>query len=272
MSVKYQAELPMLRRACKESLIEDPRIVHYKQLVESAYARLGITPTPEEFVKRTEDLREKVFDVGADGFAYTGKPHCGVVLRRWFARNALFNQDARPVRLLITSELSVSAATEAALRFRWIVDKQNDGDEVRVRRIAKGLLTQTVVSDWVATRWPTLYREPKNHRQWNKWCNHDFALSLYYRNWEVDVAGDRGDGRYGVASEGKPKTDLHLIAELHSLCVEVKGYKRGSEFNKVFHGQETESIERFILMLNCEVAGLDFRQIEKQFREKGIAA
>ena len=254
-----------VRAACKILLKQQMKPMHYAELTRRALQIVNLSFDDIGFRKWADELREKVFTAGLDGFVYVGKPHHLVVLSSWFETDWLFNTDVDAIRIDVTSELATEAAREAALRVPHMVNKFNDSPEAQAERVARGLLIEKAVSGWFRSTFPTLWRPPDNDGDYKCWCGHDFKLKLRNQTWLCDVAGSHRDGLYGVANGGKPNgAHIHILADDCSLTVNIKGFRYGNEFRgERFAAESSRSIVRLVFFLHCQAMNLNYTKLKK---------
>lgn len=263
--------LTAVREAAVTLLTEHQRPIYYIELAGMVLTHLEWNFDADLKRAVAEDLREKILEAGQQGLGYSGKPHYLAWFKRWLpAGRTLFSDSKIPIP--ITRDAALMAAIEGMLRFEHILNKKADGKEAHAARIANGFIIEKTVSNWFRLNWPGAWQPPQNERRWAEWCDHDFRLSLAAssRVLKVDVAGPGADGLVGVRYGGKPRAELHIIAEGHHLGVAVIGYETGETFADALRRPiQGLSPEIICVLLNAETRGIPFFKIMGGF--EGLA-
>lgn len=253
-----------LRRACKQILSDSltPRL--YKQLAIMALRELGWTGSQADFNKLAEDIREQVLLARCDGMAYIPKPYCVGVIADWYSPDAtLVNETYLPIPITVPAALR--ALEETHWRFPYMLNKSGSSEEIKLKRVGKGLLIENIVSEYFKEKWPDMWRPPENEGQYRMPCPHDFKIELpdgtLYR---VDVAGKGQDDLYGTTVYGKQPADFHILAELTRTGALLKGVVYPDVFQSGrIDGVIAQPVQRLIARLNTTKEGYDFSEFTR---------
>lgn len=260
MSVSMTALFP----ACVEVLRFENRPLHYADLTEMALGRVGEKAGPEVVLDAKEDVREKLLKAGGRGTAYTGAPEYMGVLRCWFpsVQQEVGNLEAHRFRIPGSASLGARAGFEAGMRNPHMIRKTSATEGRIWKSRVSGLVIETHVSDWAQRSWPGFWREPENQGKWMDPCPHDFRLDLGGRMFSVDVMGPRSDGSFGTpVGGGKRRVDIHLAANIDNMDVVLHGFIPGRSLSHKFVPEHTHPIVWFVVWLNCEKAGINYKKI-----------
>jgi hypothetical protein len=256
-AVKLDVLMP---KAC-EILAKKMRPMHYRQLAEESVASLY--PGEEASIGDiAEDLRGKGkrFPGEHYGMRYTGGAAGSYVLMsHWLCNEqVLFQKEKHAVRLSL--QQCVDASIETAMRMPHMQNKFASSDITKAARIAKGMIVEQHVKLWFAQNWPMSVIDPDNKNDWTKGCDHDFKLEIpKEKPLLVDVAGLRHDGTFGCAV-GKPKTDIHVLAELDFERNEViiDGFVSKKNFTDKVPMHKHLPVSAMVFWCNCQLQGISF--------------
>jgi hypothetical protein len=247
--------------ACRQVLEEERCPLHYAELTRRALRRLGLHAHGHRFHKLAEDVREKLLLARRRGTFYTGAPFYAGALRHWFVagQGVLLNADT----ILIPGNAAsgVKGLYEGLMRHEHMLHKNKQASPSTVARgRARGLVIEHHVADWFAAQWPELFVPPANAGQYEEPCDHDFALRVEGRMYQVDVFGPRRDGTF--ANPGKAQVNFHLACRIEDQDVVWEAVVPGSQFNAEILPVLCISPVRMTVWLNCVQAGLDYESIK----------
>jgi hypothetical protein len=244
--------------ACVNVLAEKLCPMHYKDLTQAAWRKLGYRDYEIQQFRTWEDVREKLPMHGKYNVIYTGKPDCLMAKQDWFTglQMPLLNPDFIIIPGSATS--GVNGAFESLMRHGSMLNKYNSPEEERNRRISRGMVIEKHVSDWFRSNYPLFYIPPENERQWTKPCSYDFMIKAGNVRLKVDVSGLNADGAYG--NKNKKSTDIHLLCRLVDSSIIWEGIAKGKEFSSTTYPEEATSPMRMVVWLNCIANNINYEQ------------
>ena len=242
--------------------------LRYGILVEKALALLGMDmPHGLERRRVKEDVREKMLEAGQRGSFYVPSPLCYAGLLEWFLgkQRDLFNAQAYDLIIPAHASWSVDACTESHMRRPHMLTKVADCYQ-RWAGLSRGMLIQNHISQWFREQWPDQWRPPDNEGKWSSPCDHDFKLLLpagYGGLSKVDAMGPRADGAFGFPQGGgKRPVDIHLAGSMREDHFILHGFIQGHQLCEDFGPDNTQSICRLVVILNCEKYGIDYETVK----------
>lgn len=267
-------ELSMLDTfpACVSILERELRPLHYSELTKMALAAVGKNPAQVLWRKEIENVREKLLCAGQRGTFYIPSPFCMGALRHWFKLDQLsFNLET--VVIPGNASAGVAGGIEAWARSDYMEVHNSalkNTHYLKSLRV-KALVLEKHVSEWFRENYPEFYSEPDNHGNYERWCNHDFKLSVYGKTYRVDVAGPDRNGDYGHRGK-KPKTDVHLLCRLVGKNCLWDAVVRGDGFSQTVIPETATSPTAFLVWLNCAKNNIPYPELISAINNRAVAA
>lgn len=259
--------------ACSAVLDMYATPMHYRELTRLAVRQLGYDENALNMHRQVEDVRERLPRLKRRSFdvVYAGAPFSMMAKRGWFPviRPSLINTDylERPITMPSSIPTSVQGAKEALMRAQYMQPHGND-PEMRNFLRAKGFIVEAHMKEWFRQLYPEFYREPSNHRQWNKPAPEDFFLNIGGCWCPVDIASPGKNGMYG--SQKRP-TRIHMICTIAGDNVSWEGVLNGELWKSTPQISPEMTLSPYVLLarLNCQQLGIDYTSLLNAIRATG---
>lgn len=206
-----------------------------------------------------------MLEKGRFGSMYNAR--CEGIKTEWVLRETLDRQRSLlvgdPFDIEYSNSVAIAAESEAACRQPHMRNKYGQSEAAHFRAIADGLIVEHHVRSVFASRWMKSLRHADNHLKWQQYCSHDFKLRIDGNWYDVDVCRPDRFGDYGCKGYKRP-VNIHIVAQRFGDIVSIEGWSPGKEFAGTAPTYAMRNIRQLFFILNCDAAGIDFREAARR--------